>query len=148
MNSSQSLLWGIAAIVGLTLWSKARAAATLIFLPGGISQIGFDNSTPVVDLTLVIQNTSSSGFTLESLAGNLYCDNTYIGNISSFVPVRVDGNTETVVPVKARLMLIGLVNQIIQAVATKNFTKKIEVRGFANAGFVRAPVNVEFTVGA
>jgi LEA14-like dessication related protein len=148
MKSTDMLLLGAVGLMAFIFISKAKAASTLIFLPGGINSISFENATPVVDLSLIVQNTSSSGFTLESMAGNLYCDGTYIGNLSSFIPIDIAGNSESIVNVRARLQLIGIINEIIAAITNKNISKTIQLRGNANAGFVRAPIDVAFKIGA
>lgn len=147
LKNNDLLLLGIVGVIGWSFYSKARAAGTLIFMPAGVSQISFDGGSPLIVFNLIVQNTSSSGFVLESLAGNVYCDSTYIGNVSSFNPIQVPGNSQVTIPVNGRLMLVGIVNQITQAFLHKNVTKKIQLRGFANAGFIRAPVNVEFSIG-
>lgn len=71
MNRSEVLFLGIGGAIALLFYSKARAAGTLIFMPGGVSDIGYDGVTPIITLNLIAQNTSSAGFTLESLAANL-----------------------------------------------------------------------------
>jgi hypothetical protein len=147
LKSDELLFVGIVGFVGWTFYSKARAASTLIVLPGNVSNLGFDGATPYIDLTLRLQNTSSSGFTVESLAGQLTCNDTYIGNISTFTPVHINANSEQLLPVRARLMLLGLVNEIVEAFNGSGFEKLIRIDGFVNAGFVRAPLHVEFKIG-
>lgn len=145
------LLLGGAAVAAYVLFSKARAASTLIFSPGNITGIRMEGSTPIVDLTLRVQNTSSSGFTLESLAGNVTLQESgkeyYIGNVSSFVPTPIFANSSVLVPVQLRLQPLGVVQGLITAFQSGGTKRIIHVDGFANAGFVRAPVVVDFTIG-
>jgi hypothetical protein len=148
LKNNDLLLLGLVGLVGVSILAKARAAASLIFLPGGVNNIGFEGSTPTMDFTVLVQNTSSSGFWLNSLAGQITCDNTYVGNISSFSPVYISGNSQTVISLRARLAVIGLVNQLMQAFINKDFQKDIVVNGYANAGIARAPINMKFTIGA
>jgi hypothetical protein len=147
MNRTEILLLGMVALVGITFLSKANAAGGLIFSPGFVSGITLDGITPIITFTILAQNTSSSGFTLQSLAGNLTCDDYYVGNLSSFVPVPVSGNSQTTIPVQVRLQPLGIVNDIIKSFQTNNFTKKVVFTGFANAGFIRVPLKLEFTIG-
>jgi hypothetical protein len=148
MQRNELIALGAVGLIAAVLWSKARAAGTLIFQPGRVQNIGFDGTSPVIQLSLIVQNTSSSGFTLESLAGNIISDSYIIGNFSNFQPIHINANSETVVPISIRLGMIGLVQDLITSFATGDFTKRITLQGFVNAGFVRAPLNVSYLIGS
>lgn len=148
MKTSEILILGAVGAGALLLFGKARAAGTLFFLPGRVNNIYFDGATPVLSLSLRVQNTSSQGFTVESMAGNILSGDFVIGNFSNFNPVYIAGNSEIVVPINVRLMLVGIVQDIITSFATRSFVKVITLQGLVNAGFVRAPVNVTFEVGS
>jgi LEA14-like dessication related protein len=148
VNRNELLALGAVGLVAAVLWSKARAAGTLIFQPGRVQNLYFDGVSPVIQLSLVVQNTSSSGFTLESLAGNILSDGYIIGNFSNFQPIHINANSETVVPISIRLGMIGLVQDLITSFTTGDFTKRVTLQGFVNAGFVRAPINVSFEIGS
>lgn len=147
MRNSQLLLLGLIGLVAYSFLAKANAAGSLIFSPGGVSGISLQGTTPVITFSLIVQNTDSNGFTLNSLAGNLTCDGYYVGNLSSFIPIPIAGNSQTVIPVQVRLQFIGIVNDIIKSFDTKNFQKQLSFTGFANAGFLRVPLDLKFTVG-
>jgi len=151
VNKNELIGLGALGVVAFVLYSKARAAGTLLFRPGKVSNISFDGVAPVLDLSLVVQNTSSSGFTLESMAGNIVAvngdDQYIIGNFSNFTPVPVNGNSETVVPVRVRLQMIGIVQNIIDAFRNGDTVRVVRLQGYVNAGFIRAPLNVEFAIG-
>lgn len=148
LKTGEVLALGAVGLIAAVYFSKVRAATTLIVLPGHVSNIYFDGATPVIELSLIVQNASSSGFVIESMAGQLTCDDYLIGNWSNFTPVHVNANSQVLVPVTVRLMLVGLVNNIINAFSTGQYEKTVVMKGFINAGFLRAPVNAKFVVGS
>lgn len=147
MKTSEIIVLGALGAGALLLYSKANAAGSLFFLPGRISNISFDGATPVIQLSLIAQNTSSQGLTIESLAGNILTGSNIIGNFSNFTPVHIAGNSQSTIPVTIRMQLIGLVQDIINSFVSGGFTKRLRLQGLVNAGFVRAPVDVTFEVG-
>lgn len=148
MTTGDKVALGALALIGIALYSKARAAGSLIFRPGRVSNIYFDGSSPVIELTVLVQNTSSSGFVLESIAGNILSDNYIIGNFSNFQPIDINSNSETAIPLKIRLGVVGIVQDLISAFTSGVYTRRIRLQGFVNAGFVRAPIDVPFEIGA
>lgn len=148
MRQSELLALGAVGLVAFVLYSKARAAGTLIFTPGRVNNIYLDGASPVIELELTVQNTASSGFVLESLAGNLLSDGYVIGNFSNFIPVHINANSQTSIPITIRLGLLGIVQDLITSFSTGNYTKRITMQGYANAGFVRAPIDVTFQIGS
>lgn len=148
MKSNEALLLGFGGLLAFMFYSKVRAAQTLVFYPGRINGFNINYGSPTIDLTLIAQNTSSSGFTLQSLAAQVLSDGTMIGNVSSFVPVQINANSQAQIPVRLTLFPITLVNEIVSALTNGHLSRAIKITGFANAGFVRAPVDVEFKVGS
>lgn len=148
MRPSELLLLGVIGVAAFALARRASALGTLIFMPGRVVSISLEGTSPVMTLELVVQNTSSQSLVVNSLAGNLFANNYLVGNVSSFVSTRIPGNAQAVIPVKVRLMLIGLVNDIVQSFQNGNFTQDVRLEGFANAGFVRAPLDITFRVGS
>lgn len=148
LNKSEIIALGAVGLIVAVLYSKANAAGTLLFRPGRVSNIYFDGAAPVIELTLAVQNTSSTGFVLESMAGNILSDNYIIGNFSNFTPINIAANNETVIPLRIRLGLFGLVQDLISAFTTGTFTRRVRLQGFVNAGFVRAPLDVAFEIGS
>jgi hypothetical protein len=147
MRNNEAFALGTIGLIALVMFGKVRAASTLLILPGSVSALAYENGSPVIDLSLIVQNTSTLGFTIESLAGQVFFNNTYVGNVSNFVPVHVAGNSQTVVPVRLKLFILGAVNEITKAIIYKNAERVIQLRGYVNAGLFRAPVEVSFTIG-
>lgn len=142
--------WVILGAIGLYLafqYERLKAVGNLIFFPGQVSNIGFDNTVPTITFTIQAQNTSSVPIQLDSLAGNLFVNGTLIGNISSFVPTLVPGNGQAPIPVKATLMILGVVNDIIQSFINKSSSQQILVEGFTNVQGVQVPLTLQMGIG-
>lgn len=128
-------------------YSKARALGNLIFSPGQVIGMGFQDSNPLLQFSVRVQNTSSSSLTINSFAGTLYSNGTLIGNIYNFVPVSIMGNSQTQFIAQVQLQAIGLINDILNAFTTHNATQNIRVEGSANVMGVQLPVAFNLTVG-
>lgn len=135
---------------GLLVYSllrKGTGISTLNFFPEKVRSIDFDGLTPVMTIGLGVQNTSNQGFALKSLAGNLYANNYYIGNVSSFSLKTIPPNSQTIIYITARLQLIGIVNDIMNAFENQNFSQDIQIKAMANIDTLQVPINLNYKIG-
>ena len=139
------LLLGGAAL--LYIGNQARSVANLTFFPNGITGMAFEGLSPVAYLSVLVQNTSNVAIDLNSLSGSVLVDNTLVGNISNFSPIRINANAETVMPLKVRFAILGIVNDIIQSFQQGNFQKNIVLEGTVNANGVQVPLTLTFQIG-
>jgi len=97
------------------------------------------------------QNTSNQSFTIYSIAGNAYSkegsDLVYVGNISAFQPQVISPNSESILRVNIKLSLIGVANEIIEAVQYGDFTKTIVIKATANIDQQQIPINQTLNIG-
>lgn len=135
-----------AGILGLYFYKQKEAAGNLIFFPGNITGMDFENSMPVAYLTLQVQNTSNVDIDLNSMAGNVFANGIRIGNVSNFSAVRLSRNSQVLLPIKVQFDLIGITNDIIRAWQGGVFRQTITIEGFVNAGSVQVPINLAFKV--
>lgn len=135
-----------AGIIGLYFYKQKEAAGNLIFFPGMITNMYWDNATPVAELTLQIQNTSNVDIDINSMAGTVFANGVRVGNVSNFSPVRIGRNSETLLPIKVRFDLIGLVNDVIRAWQGGAFKQDVRIEGYVNAGSVQVPISLVFKV--
>lgn len=106
-----------------------------------------DGITPVITFSLAIQNTSNQTMVVNSLAGNLYANSFLIGNVSSYVPVRVKANGETILQLTVRLSLLGIVQDIIRAFNGNGFQQQLEFDARANIDRYQVPIKISYKVG-
>ena len=147
-NAGQLLIAGTIAFLGYSLIRKQSGAEKLTYYPAGVKNISFEGISPVMTLRLAVQNTSNQTFTLNSIAGNVFCDDTLIGNASNFIAQTVNRNSQTIFEIKVKLSPLGIVNEIIQAFQYGNFSKELEFEGYANLDNWQVPINLKFKVGS
>jgi LEA14-like dessication related protein len=141
------LLVGAGVFLIYSLTRKSIGLSTLLFYADKVKSFRFDGLTPVMVFGLRVQNTSSQPFVLKSFAADLSSNGYLIGNASSFIQQVVPANSQVVLNIEARLMLIGIVNDIIKAFQSKDFTFDIEMQGYANVDNIQFPVTANYKVG-
>lgn len=146
MRTTSALLV-VGGVFALYWLNKAVAAGRLSFFPGDVTGFGIEGITPVANITLRVQNSSNASLKINSLSGNVYANNTLVGNLSGFQPVYIRGNSEGTIPVNVRFQPIGIVNQLIQAWNTHNFQEKFTVDGTVNAEGIPVPLKMEYSLG-
>lgn len=129
------------------LFRKGKALGNLYFFPKSFKGIRFDGITPVMTLGLAVQNTSNQSFTVNSLAGELWANKYLIGNVSQFDSYTVKANSQTVIDVKVRLSLIGIVTDIINAISNNTFSQTLELDSIANIDNLQVPIQLKFKFG-
>lgn len=144
----QSTVIGLVAAGGILFWlgRKALAAGNLVFSPSNSFSVRFDGA-PIIDFQVVAQNTSSADLLLNSFAGNLSANGTFIGNVSNFTPQEIAGNRSTPINLEAQLNLIGVTNDVIRSIQNKSLTQNLKLNGSANVQGIQVPIDLEFTVG-
>lgn len=147
LKTGQAIALGAGAVVIYSLFRKRAALGTLNFFPDKIKGFRWDGMTPILMIGLGIQNTSNQSFTIHSIAGSIYCNSYYIGNLSTFTPTVIPRNSEGFIVLNARLQLIGIVNDIIEAAENGNFSQEIVMKAKANVDNLQIPINLKFSVG-
>jgi hypothetical protein len=136
-----------AAVLVYNFINKSHALGTVNFYPEGVKSLDFDNATPVMAVGLRVQNTTGQKFIIRSIAGNVYSNEYLVGNASNFVPFTVAANSQAILSINIRFALLGIVNDIIRAFQTKNFTQEIEFDGYANIDNFQIPIKIKYKVG-
>jgi len=135
------------ALLAYNAFAKGNALQTLNFYPKKVSNIRIDGVTPVMTFGLAVQNVSNQSMVLHSLAGNLYANGILIGNVSSWVPTRINANSETVLQITVRLSLLGVVQDIIRAFNGDGWQQNIEFDARANVDRYNIPIKITYKVG-
>ena len=141
------VLLALGGVVALYFYNQVNAAGHLVFFPGSITGLSFEGSTPAIDATILIQNTSNVDFTFNSVAGNVYSDGILAGNASSFTPTPVPGNTEGTLHIKIRLLPLSIANDIISAITNGGIKRKLTLDGSVNANGSQVALALEFQIG-
>ncbi len=146
-TSEKVIAFGIVGLAAYWFYSKSKALLGLIFAAGKITGASLTGGAPVIDLSLTVQNTSTSSLVINSFAGNVYANGTLVGNVGNFSPVAIPANSQTALPVTAQLQIIGLANDILKAVDTGTLSQNINIKGSANVNGIQLPVDVTFAAG-
>lgn len=146
MRTGEAILT-IAGVTAVYFYTLKQAAGRLTFFPGNILSMGFDGPAPVMTLEITVQNTSNATLSLYSMAGNVYANGYLIGNVSSFRQMAIPGNSQRSIIVDIRFMLLGIVNDIITAFSTKNFSQAFSIEGTVNADGIAVPIKLDYKIG-
>lgn len=147
LSSELYIAIGFAGILIFAVVAKARAIANLVFVPGGISNLSFAGANPVMNFSVYAQNTAGTAVTVNSFAGNIFCNGTLIGNVSEFTPVTLPANSQTEVSLNAQLMGIAVVSDLIQSFSSGGVTQNINIKGNANGVGFQVPIDLSFSIG-
>ena len=143
------LLIGAGLLVAWNFLKKGVSSQSLIFLPGQVKGVYFDGITPYITVGIIVQNTSNQNYTIRSLAGNVTANkngsNYNIGNLSTFTPQYIYGNSQRTIWVDLRLSLIGIVSDILNSYQ-EGISQTIKFSGNANVENVQVPIEFIFTI--
>lgn len=134
--------------VALYFYNQVNAAGHLVFFPGNLTGLAFEGSTPVINATVLIQNTSNVSFTFNSMAGNVFSDGILVGNASSFAPTTIGPNSEGQFPITFRLLLLSAANSVVDAIQNGYINKKLLLDGSVNANGSSVSLKLEYQTGA
>jgi len=149
MSLVKPLVFTAAGLLLYSLFSKGQTLGRLIFYPGKVADIDMLNLS--MKMQIICQNTSSDQINLYSFAGELYAKtggtSTLIGNVSSFRPVGIRGNSQSVITVNVKLFALSVVNEVIRAFQQNNFTQELVLNSYANVDNAQVPIDLDFKVG-
>jgi hypothetical protein len=148
MNVMQTGLLLTGAVIAWNAFNKAQASGTLNFYPASVSNISFDGITPVISLGIMAQNPSGQSFTVNSLVGNLFANDTLIGNVSSFTNTTIQPNSQQLYTVNVRMSLLGIVTDLIKSFRHETgLQQEIEFNAWANVNGYTLPLKLKYKVG-
>jgi len=142
------LLFGALAIGAMFLWSKGSHGYNLIFYPDKISSISFEGFTTILQATILIQNPSNSDFAIDSFAGNVYANDTLVGNVSNFGHQYIPPHSQISYPVELRLNPIGVTDTIVTAIQNQSTPIVLHLDSKVNVDNIQLAVPLDFKINA
>lgn len=133
---------------GLAYWyfTQKKAISLLNYYVHGVD-VDFDGLSPIMEIDIGIQNPSNTSFYIRDFIGNITANGFTIGNMSSFIPKEVPAASQVIYPVRVRLNLIGIVEDIVKLIQAKSgISQTIVVNGFVNASGIVAPINLSYKI--
>jgi hypothetical protein len=136
----KSFYWIVGGIAAWYILSKTLLAkkANIIFKdvrPGG------KLLKPEINIDLLVQNPTNTSATFKSLTGNLYLNDKFVANFTSFGDQIISPRAESVITITAKPGLVGAYNTISTLLKNRTGSLTAMFTGTANIdGFV-IPVN-------
>lgn len=109
--------------------------------------LDFDGITPVIKITLAVQNISNRQFNITGFTGVLYAGDKVLGNVSQFNPVVIMPTKETFYTINVRLSPIALVSDIVSKITQgTGLSYDLRIIGTMNAEGLLVPVSLNFVI--
>lgn len=144
---AKDILIPAAALVAWLVLAQKKALNLLNYIIQGVG-LSWEGITPILNITLLIQNVSNENYTINSFVGNLYSGSTLIGNVSSFTPTQVLPSSQTLYNLKIRLSLIGVVSDLVALINQgSGIAQNLTLNGYVNASGIVAPVIITYKIG-
>ena len=107
----------------------------------------FESGSPVLEINLGVANTANQSFGINAIAGNLYTNDTYIGYASNFSAVNIPPRSETILPIKIRLSLIGIVSQLVEGLQNGTWSQNLEFNFNTNVDNLVVAQKITYKIG-
>lgn len=147
MTKTQVVLLTAGGFIAYNLFVKGHSLSTVNFYPDKVQSVNIVSGTPYMVVGLLVQNTSNSKLVVNSVAGNVYANDTLIGNAANFSPYAINPNSQGMMYLSIRFSVLGIVNDIFDAFQNKNFTQNMVFDGFANVDNFQVPIKITYKVG-
>lgn len=147
-GNNEILIWSaLLAGAWFLFGRKAVAASNLTFYPGQVLNMQFLGATPILTVSVQVQNTSSAQLIVNSFSGNVTSNGTLIGNVYNFSPITILPNSQQMVPVTLQLNATGIVNDIVNIFTSGSSRQQLTVNASANVEGIQVPISLNFQVG-
>lgn len=130
-----------------TLIAKGGAAASLNYRVVKVS-ISFDGLTPILQLTIGVQNPTNQSFTIRSIVGDITSNDNYLANVSSFTASYIVPNAESLLQINARVSVLGLASDVYDTITgNSDIRQNIKFAGSVNVDGVVIPLKLNYAIG-
>lgn len=144
---SKDILLGAGIFIAWLVYSQKKAIGLLNYFISGVA-ITFEGITPIMRLSIGVQNVSNESFLIKSFVGNLVANGEVIGNVSSFVPMQIPAASQVNYDVYVRMSLVGIVSDIVNVIQKKSgIAQTVTLNGYVNASGLVAPVSLTYKIG-
>ena len=135
---------------GVTAWyliQQKKAVDLLQYFTSSVSA-RFDGVTPILILKIGVENVTNQSFTIESFVGTLSSNGQLIGNVTSFIPLKIMPTSVNYYTVEVRMSLLGITTDIINSIFGQGgLQQKVVLAGHVNANGIVMPVTLNYTIG-
>lgn len=146
-GTAKTLLLIGGALIAYNAFAKATAGGNLLFYPDKVHSLSLSGSGPVMVVHIRVQNTSNQNFTINGFAGNVFANETLIGNAENFNQAVIAPRSQAIYPITIRMSWLGMVSNVIDAFNGGPVKIKIEVDAKANVDRYQVPVKLFYNIG-
>lgn len=147
MSKKKNLILLAGAGVAYWYYKKYEAAKVINYNIASVA-LNFQGVFPILKIILNVQNVSNQSIMINSMAGNLYINNTNVGTVSNFQETIIKGNSQTPYEITVKLNLLGVVSDLVSLITngTGN-AQTLQLVVNANVEGMIIPVNAKYQIG-
>ena len=135
----KTIFWLIGGAAALYIFSRYSFSKKAIFLLRSVSPSGtFLQPTFTVDIA--VQNPTNQRVVLKSLAGSVYVQDKYLGNVASFGDQFIEPNSESILKLTARPNAMGVFSSIKVLLTQPVGSVSVRFSGSANVDGTSIPI--------
>lgn len=141
----KNIIWIIAGAAAIYFLAKKSLAKKLQFSFKNLSTSG-NFTSPKINIRLLALNPSNQTAKINSIVGELYVNDNFIGDVSSFMPQIIMPNAESEVSFSIKPSLFSAFSTVKNLVINKGKGYKFEFKGNANVDGLVIPLNQVYSL--
>ena len=102
--------------------------------------------SPEINIDIAVQNPSNQQATLKSVTGNLYINDKFVANFTSFGDQLISPRAESIITIKAKPGLVGAYNTIKTLLTDRTGNLTASFNGSANVDGILIPINETISI--
>jgi LEA14-like dessication related protein len=131
------------ALTGLGIFALSKLATARVAASLHLILANFKIDLSGITVNILAQNPTSGSFTFYSMAGDVYLNDSIVGNIGSFTATTIAANAETTLPVLIRLSPTAILIQLTSLFnGTTGNPLTMRVTGTANVDDTAIPFDL------
>ena len=141
----KSIFWILAGAAAIYLLAKKSLASKLQFSFKSFSTSG-SLTSPKINIHLSALNPSNQSAKINSIVGELYVNDNFIGDVTSFTAQTINPNAESDVSFVIKPSLLSGFTLVKNLILNKAKGYKFNFRGNANVNGIVVPINESYSI--
>jgi hypothetical protein len=142
----RNILYITGGIVALYLLGRARLAKNVKIVFRGVSFSG-GIVRPTLTMRFGVQNPTDQVAEIRSIVGQVTANGRTVADISNFVALELQPNSEAIIPIKAEPSALGIASTVWQYLqSTQREKLQLQFTGTANVDGVNIPIETSATI--
>lgn len=141
----KSIIWILAGAAAIYLLAKKSLASKLQFSFKSFSTSG-SLTSPKLNIHLSALNPSNQSAKINSIVGELYVNDSFIGDVTSFTPQIISPNAESDISFQIKPSLLSGLSLIKNLLVNKGKGYKFKFKGNANVNGLVIPIDETYSI--